>query len=88
MPAPKLRKVGTGVQNEGLTCPFRTAPQPQGASLDVALSQTCGPIKTRRVSEGEAQRPLNVADVAGVIVLPNGEFLGTFSLTRFEACAF
>ncbi len=29
-----------------------TALQPQGASFDVALSQACGVIKTRRVSEG------------------------------------
>ncbi len=46
----------------------------QPVRFDVALSQYCVPIKTRRVSEGEAKRPLNEADLAGARVLRNGEF--------------
>ncbi len=34
-------------------------------------------IKTRRVSEGEARRPLNDTDLYSPIVASNGEFLGT-----------
>ncbi len=46
-------------------------------SFDVALSQHCGAIETRRVSEGEARRPLNDTDLYSAIVASNGEFLGT-----------